>query len=386
MLTGVTSQTTDGADEDLLDGRYRLGERLGAGGVAEVFAAVDVRLDRAVAIKLFRGDAADQLQRHEAEMRTLASLDHPSLVTVFDAGVDPAADRPYLVMQLVDGSTLQAELGSGALDALRVARYGAALADALAYVHARGLVHRDVKPANVLLSADGRVHLADFGIARLVDSAHVTKTGDVLGTPAYFAPEQVAGEPVGPPADIYALGLVLLECLTGSRPYQGTAVEVAMARLSKPPDIPALLGPAWVDLLTAMTDRSPVARPAATAVADRLRAMAELGADATVAVATPMTAATQVVATPTSVTSALPPVVATPVTQTGVAAPAAYDGPRRTPGWVWALVAVLLVAAIAVGAAVALHSSSNSTFKPGSPTLHTTQQENDMQQLEKDVQ
>src|SRR4029079_10827034 len=125
----------------------------------------------------------------------------------------------------------------------RSARYGAALADALAYVHERGFVHRDVKPANVLSSEDGRVHLADFGIARLVDSAHQTKTGDVLGTPAYFAPEQVAGETVGPPTDIYALGIVLFECLTGRRPYEGTAVEVAMARVARDPEIPSDLPP-----------------------------------------------------------------------------------------------------------------------------------------------
>src|SRR4029079_6385739 len=127
----------------------------------------------------------------------------------------------------------------------RSARYGAALADALAYVHERGFVHRDVKPANVLSSEDGRVHLADFGIARLVDSAHQTKTGDVLGTPAYFAPEQVAGEPVGPPADIYALGIVLIECRRGSKPFEGTAMEVAMARLARSPDIPTEYGEDW---------------------------------------------------------------------------------------------------------------------------------------------
>jgi len=186
----------------LLDGRYRLGDRLGGGAVADVFRGQDERLQRPVAVKLFRGDAAEQLQRHDAEMLTLAALDHPSLVTVFDAGTDAETDQPFLVMQLVEGPTLSEDLKEGPLPAERAARYGAALADALAYVHERGLVHRDVKPGNVLISTDGRVHLADFGIARLVDAAHETRTGDVLGTPAYFAPEQVAGEAVGPPADI----------------------------------------------------------------------------------------------------------------------------------------------------------------------------------------
>src|SRR3954470_18123579 len=231
--------TPPASGERLLDGRYRLGERLGGGAVADVFKAVDERLQRPVAIKVFRGDAAQQLQRHDAEMLTLAALDHPSLVTVFDAGTDDDSGQPYLVMQLIEGPTLADELRGGRLQPERAARYGAALADALGYVHERGLVHRDVKPANVLITEDGRVHLADFGIARLVDSAHQTRTGDVLGTPAYFAPEQVAGEPVGPPADVYALGIVLYEALTGRRPFEGTALEVAMARLARSPDIPA---------------------------------------------------------------------------------------------------------------------------------------------------
>jgi eukaryotic-like serine/threonine-protein kinase len=194
----------------VLDGRYRLGDRLGSGAVAEVYRALDERLQRPVAVKLFRGDAAAQLHRHEAEMRTLARLDHPSLVGVFDAGTDEATDQPYLVMQLVEGPTLADALRDGSLPLERAAGYGAALADALDYVHGRGFVHRDVKPANVLISEDGRVHLTDFGIARLVDSAHETRTGDVLGTPAYFAPEQVAGEPVGSAADVYALGIMLI--------------------------------------------------------------------------------------------------------------------------------------------------------------------------------
>src|SRR5438067_1382291 len=219
--------------------------------------------DRPVAVKLFRGDAAAQLHRHEAEMRTLANLEHPSLVSVYDAGETDDTHQPYLVMQLIDGRTLGDELREGPLPPERAATYGAALADALAYVHERGFGHRDVKPGNVLISADGRVHLADFGIARLVDSAHETRTGDVLGTPAYFAPEQVAGEPVGPPTDIYALGLVLYESLTGRRPYEGTPMEVAMARLNRAPEIPAEMPAAWRRLLVAMTQRDPASRPSA---------------------------------------------------------------------------------------------------------------------------
>ena len=366
----MTDETVPWRPEDrLLDARYRIGQRLGGGAVAEVYRALDERLQRQVAVKLFRGDAAEELQRHEAEMRTLARLDHPSLVAVYDAGTDEVTHEPYLVMQLVEGSTLADEMRDGPLPADRVARYGASLADALGYVHSQGFVHRDVKPANVLISTDGRVHLADFGIARLVDSSHVTKTGEVLGTPAYFAPEQVAAEPVGPSADVYALGMVLLECLTGQRAFEGTPMEVAMARLSRGPEIPGWISPGWRTLLTAMTARKPADRPAAVDVAVALRAVGE-DPDKTVALPprpAPAVERTQVLATPAP--AQRPP------------APAQ----RRTGLWV-ALVAVLIVAAAAVGIAIAKQQNNSATpanYVPGQPTLHPAQLEDQMRQLEK---
>src|SRR4051794_655822 len=330
--------TPPASGERLLDGRYRLGERLGGGAVADVFKAVDERLQRPVAIKVFRGDAAQQLQRHDAEMRTLAALDHPSLVTVFDAGTDGESQQPYLVMQLVEGPTLAQELRAGRLTADRSARYGAALADALAYVHERGLVHRDVKPANVLISEDGRVHLADFGIARLVDAAHETRTGDVLGTPAYFAPEQVAGEGVGPGADVYALGIVLIECVTGRRPFEGTAVEVAMARLARSPDIPEELPEDWQSLLRAMTERQPEARPSAGHVAETLRQIAD-GEVVERTVAMAAAAAPGIEAT-----AVMPPL--TGVTTSSAARPAPPSAPTRRsrPSPAVIVIVLLLVA------------------------------------------
>src|SRR3954452_20002775 len=377
MLVPVSDHTmpwTPDDDERLLDGRYRLGDRLGSGAVAEVFKAMDERLARPVAVKLFRGDAAEELQRHEAEMRTLAQLDHPSLVTVYDAG--DADGQPYLVMQLVEGDTLADELRRGPIGLERTARYGAALADALAYVHAQGFVHRDVKPANVLIAADGRVHLADFGIARLVDSAHVTRTGDVLGTPAYFAPEQVSGGAVGSAADIYALGLMLLECLTGQRAFEGTAMEVAMARMNRDPEIPASIPASWHDLLRAMTAREAADRLSASATAEQLRHLAAgEDIDRTVVIAGPVVAdATAVmpataVATPAPATSAYRPQPAAPAR-------------RRSPAvWVAALLLVVL-AAVAIGIAVARNNNGTSTVKPGQPTLHQPL-EDDVYQLEK---
>jgi len=378
MLVLVTDRTqawTPGDDERLLDGRYRLGDRLGGGAVAEVFRAVDERLARPVAVKLFRGDAAEELQRHEAEMRTLARLDHPSLVTVYDAG--EADGQPYLVMQLVEGDTLADELGRGPLGPERTARYGAALADALAYVHEQGFVHRDVKPANVLIAADGRVHLADFGIARLVDSAHVTRTGDVLGTPAYFAPEQVSGDAVGPAADVYALGLMLLECLTGRRPFEGTAMEVAMARLNRDPELPATVPAQWQDLLRAMTARDAARRITATQAADALRRLAAgEDLDRTMVISSPVAAAPDA-------TSVLP---ATAVVSQRTSA---YDQPppvaRRGPSAVLiAAFLLVVVAAVAIGIALARqhNGGSSSTVQPGHPTLRQPL-EDDVYQLEK---
>jgi serine/threonine protein kinase len=342
----------------LLDGRYRLEVPLGSGGVAEVFRAFDERLHRDVAVKLFRGDVADQLQRHEEEMRTLARLDHPSLVTVLDAGTDDETHRPYLVMALVEGPTLADELRFGPLPTTRVAEIGAALADALSYVHSQGLVHRDVKPANVLISADGRVHLADFGIARLVDSSHLTSAGEVVGTPAYFAPEQVTGEPVGPPSDVYALGLLLLECLTGRREYEGAPLEVAMARITTPPAIPPSLPVGWRDLLGGMTARLAGARLSAAQAADRLRRLAVDSADATVAM-TPPVAAPPTVAMPAP-TALLPP-IAEPI-----ASPDAAAGTSRR-AWPWVLGILLVLAAII---AVAIVLSRNSSPQANGPAAN----------------
>jgi serine/threonine protein kinase len=244
-------------------------------------------------------------------------------------------------MELVDGETLADTIRRGPVPADRVAEVGARLADALAYVHAQGLVHRDVKPANVLLGKDGRVRLTDFGIARLVDAAKVTATGLTVGTASYLSPEQVTSDPVGPPTDIYALGLVLLECLKGEREYPGSAVEVALARLNRQPVIPRL--PAgWGGLLAAMTDRDPSRRPTAKQVASDLHAVATGGQATTVLAAAPRPPAadrTQVMDRTRMMTTAAP--APAPV-------PARVAPRRRNP---WPVIAlVTAVAALLLGA------------------------------------
>src|SRR5829696_6333993 len=194
----------------VLDDRYALDELIGRGGMADVYRGTDRVLLRPVAVKLLREVAEEEHRdRFIEEARTLASLSHPNLVTLLDAGI--LVGRPYLVMELASGRTLSACISDGPIDADRMVGIGRQLADALAYAHARGVVHRDVKPSNVLVCDGDRVLLADFGIARLIgDAQHHTRSGDTIGSPAYLAPEQAAREPLTPAADIFSLGLVLL--------------------------------------------------------------------------------------------------------------------------------------------------------------------------------
>ena len=274
VLTDMTRLLGGASGTTTVAGRYRLQHVIGVGGLAVVHRAVDTRLERPVAVKLLREtttSAADRA-RFVSEARLLGRLSHPNLVRVLDAGVDD--DHPFLVLDLVEGRTLAEALEAG-LTPQELARTGAGIASALAHAHAAGIVHRDVKPGNVLLARDGTPRLADFGIARLVDdTCHQTSTGMLVGTVAYLAPEQVAGEPVTTAADVYALGLVLLEGLTRRRAYSGPSVESALARLSRQPDVPVGLPAGWRALLLAMTARDPAARPTAAEVAERLRAPA----------------------------------------------------------------------------------------------------------------
>jgi serine/threonine protein kinase len=259
------------ADTPLLGDRYRLGALLGQGGAGRVHEAIDTKLGRPVAVKVFQpGGTAIGRHRFVAEARMLAGLTHPGLVTVYDVSLD--GDEPFLVMQLVDGPSLRDLLDRGPLDPTTVARIGARLAEVLAHVHARDIVHRDIKPANVLLDESGDSHLTDFGIARALGAAHLTGTGEFVGTAAYLAPEQITHVDVGPAADVYALGLVLLECLTGRTEYTGTTIETAIARLNRPPRVPESLPSPWHTLLTAMTAQDPADRPDARRCAELLSA------------------------------------------------------------------------------------------------------------------
>ncbi|GAA1242939.1 serine/threonine-protein kinase [Oryzihumus leptocrescens] len=273
---------------DVLADRYRLEHLLGRGGMAEVFAGRDEVLQRPVAVKVFPWVDDDLSSQEPAEIRLLAALSHPALVTVHDAG-PPAGDGSptFLVMELVPGPTLSRQLREqGPLSEVQAAALACQVASALAYVHARDLVHRDVKPGNILLreAVTGPEHeivakLADFGIARLVNATRRTLTGTALGTAPYLSPEQVRGEPIGPATDVYALALVVLESLTGTVTYPGSAIESAVARLHRPPDVPEGLDPVLHRLLLRMTDTEPSRRPSAGEVAETLATL--LGGDVT---------------------------------------------------------------------------------------------------------
>ncbi len=345
-MTDLTQAMASGEPEQrVVAGRYRLVALLGRGGTAEVWRAQDDALGRSVALKLVTVPTDDSAARAGEEARLLAKLNHIGLVPVYDAGTDER-DRPWVVMELVEGETLADTVKRAAIPSVRTAEIGRAIAEALAYVHAQGLVHRDVKPANVLMGRDGRVRLTDFGIARLVDAARVTSTGMMVGTASYLAPEQVAGEPVGPAADVYALGLMLLECLTGAREYAGSTVEVALARLQRQPSIPDTLEAGWPGLLGVMTARDPADRPLPSAAAEQLAMIATGGESTTVLAASSPARRTQML----SRTAAAP-------TAPRVAPVAARPVPARRGNNVWPYIAVLAVLLAAVVAGLVYTSS-----------------------------
>ncbi|MGA5206410.1 serine/threonine protein kinase [Streptomyces variegatus] len=246
----------------ILGGRYRLDALIGSGGSADVYRGFDLRLRRPVAVKVFRaGTGFDTEEAFRSEAVILARMHHPRLVTAFDAGHHDG--DAFLVMQLIDGRTLKSRIAEGPLSCEATAALGAALAEALAHAHGEGIVHRDVKPSNIILDSSGRPHLTDFGISRLLDATTRTATGTLTGTAAYLSPEQVLGRPVGRPADIYALGLVLLESLTGRLEYDGGPLEAAIARLHRPPVLPDFLPDGFATLLRDMTGLEEQARPTA---------------------------------------------------------------------------------------------------------------------------
>lgn len=276
-MQATETDTCSSVPPTLLDDRYRVTDRLGGGGASDVYRAQDLRLGRPVAVKQFRDRAgAHSDRRCGDEARLLATLNHPGLVDVYDAGWHD--DREFLVLRLVEGQTLGRRIAAGPLAPPDVVRIGTVLAGALQHVHAHGIVHRDVKPSNILCADDGAVFLTDFGISHPAGAEGSDRSGVVVGTAPYLAPEQVQGGPIGPPCDVYALGLVLLECLTGKREYPGGQLEAALARLHREPVVPANAPAPLGRLIRSMTALDPAARPSAQECQAALAAV-DLAAD-----------------------------------------------------------------------------------------------------------
>jgi eukaryotic-like serine/threonine-protein kinase len=333
--------------------RYLLESRIATGGMGEVWRARDTALGREVAIKLLRPEYADDpifRQRFEGEARHAAGLHHPGIAAVYDVGEQILQDgtvRPFLVMELVDGRPLSALIRPGAgMDPSVVRDLLAQAGEALAAAHAAGIVHRDVKPANLLVTADRTVKITDFGIARALSAAAVTGTGAVMGTPQYLSPEQARGETATPASDVYGLGVVAYECLAGRRPFEKeTAVATALAHLNDPvPPLPSTVPADLAAVVMRALAKKPAERfPDAAAFAAALR-----GA--------PGTAATQVVAPPVPAADATQVItgVGAPVASAAAATASAGDGAateddeRRVNPWLIALVTALLLAIVVV--------------------------------------
>jgi protein kinase-like protein len=269
----ITMTAVAGAGR-LLAGRYRLDEPLASGGAGQVWRAVDLVLERPVAVKLLRPEAAADPHAHarfRAEARSASRLSHPGVAQVYDYGESGSPGVPFLVMELVDGPSLAHVLAAGPLVPAQAMDVVAQVAHGLHAAHSAGLVHRDIKPANLLIGADGQVKITDFGIASVARSAPLTATGMLVGTPAYLAPERAAGGPATPASDLYSLGVVGYECLTGTPPFGGPPLQVAEAHLREPlPALPATVPAEVAALVAALTDKNPHRRPAsAREVAER---------------------------------------------------------------------------------------------------------------------
>jgi serine/threonine-protein kinase len=261
----------------LLNDRYRLEARIGTGGMSTVYRALDETLERQVAIKLMNREIAsdsDQLERFRREARAVAQLSHPHIVGVIDAGEDHG--RPYIVFEYVEGETLKERIRRlGQLPIGEAVAYAIEIARALGAAHARHIVHRDVKPQNVLIDEEGSAKVTDFGIARTLDEDGLTQDGRVLGTTDYVSPEQALGHPVSGQSDLYSLGVVLYEMLTGQVPFRGeNQVAVAMQHVREEiPDV-RVLRPEASASLAAVIDRA-----TAKDLRDRYRSDEELIAD-----------------------------------------------------------------------------------------------------------
>src|SRR5215469_316644 len=258
----------------MVAGRYRLDGQIASGGSGEVWRGVDTTLDRPVAVKVLHAEHARHAEaraQFQAEARHAGTLSHPGIAQLYDYGDAGPGHRRFLGMELVIGRSLARVLATGPLDPARAMDLVAPAAAGLHAAHSAGLVHRDIKPANLLVGPGDQVKITDFGIAYAAGSAPITRAGMLVGTPAYLAPERAGGGPATPASDLYSLGVVGYECLTGSAPFRGLPIEVASAHRLRPlPALPPAVPAAVAGLIAELTAKDPAARPASAGeVAER---------------------------------------------------------------------------------------------------------------------
>lgn len=350
-------------------GRYQLSNRIAIGGMGEVWQATDLVIGRTVAIKILKDEYLGDpgfLERFRAEARHAALVNHEGIANVFDYGEEEGS--AYLVMELVPGEALSTILERERVLATdRVLDIVAQTASALHAAHAAGLVHRDIKPGNLLITPDGRVKITDFGIARIADQVPLTATGQVMGTVQYLSPEQASGHPASPTTDIYSLGIVAYEALAGRRPFTGESqVAIAMAQINEtPPDLPVTVSEPVRNLVYSCIAKNPSDRPASAAHLARAAQALRRGDVAAAAAAVPGVLGDSSLGTAfgsTSATTRVLPSIDEYATRTPP-----VETKRRNP-WTWpliALIAILLV--VLIGAVIALLTQPNGDVGPSSP-------------------
>jgi serine/threonine protein kinase len=357
-------------------GRYQLSSRVAIGGMGEVWQATDLVIGRTVAIKILKDEYLGDpgfLERFRAEARHAALVNHEGIANVFDYGEEDGS--AFLVMELVPGEALSTILERDRVLATdRVLDIVAQTANALHAAHSAGLVHRDIKPGNLLITPDGRVKITDFGIARIADQVPLTATGQVMGTVQYLSPEQASGHPASPTTDIYSLGIVAYEALAGRRPFTGESqVAIAMAQINEtPPELPATIAEPVRNLVYSSIAKSPADRPASAAHLARAAQALRRGDVAAAATSVPGIIGTGSLAAavganygnPTTATRVLPSTATLP-TSTGQ--------PKRRNPWTWPLIAlVALLAVVLVGTIIALLANPTNPTPTKSPTTSQT--------------
>ncbi|PPG44025.1 protein kinase [Rathayibacter sp. AY2B5] len=371
-------------------GRYELQSRIAIGGMGEVWQATDLVIGRTIAIKILKDEYLGDpgfLERFRAEARHAALVNHEGIANVYDYGEEDGS--AYLVMELVPGEALSTVLErERVLSTDKVLDIVAQTALALHAAHAAGLVHRDVKPGNLLITPDGRVKITDFGIARIADQVPLTATGQVMGTVQYLSPEQASGQPASPATDIYSLGIVAYECLAGRRPFTGESqVAIAMAQINDtPPELPVTVAEPVRNLVYSCIAKKPADRPATAAhlarAAQALRSGDVRGAALAVPAVLsdlPATQATTVLPSnqgATQATTVLPsgaPAAEAAAPFVPIEEPLeASEEPRRRSPWTWPLIALIVILAVVIAGTIFALTTGGSSDPAASPTATTS--------------